>query len=142
MRRCQLILLILFGVVLTLQGCTLWQSSRPIFLFGQGEGRCRTDTDEEWASLTVAEGLIRFSGSIATATPCHHLIPAVNRCGSEILLVIQAVPEPGACPLCLGMIDYAGAIPELSPGRYRLRIKHDERVLLDLEVTIGQQRSP
>jgi len=38
-------MLIFLDVFLILQGCTVWQKPVPIFLFAQGEERCRTETE-------------------------------------------------------------------------------------------------
>ncbi len=81
--------------------------------------------------------MLRFSGRIATDTPAQHLVPVLIGQGSDLLVRIDPVPKPGASPLCLGMIDYEGAITGLGEGTVRVRIEHQERRVLDLVVTLG-----
>jgi hypothetical protein len=122
-----------------LPACSLFPPAgeRATLLFRQGESACRAEEDKEWGALAAEERALRFTGQIAADTPCQHLLPALSACGRDLLVTIEAIPQPGACPLCLGIVDYEGTILGLEPGTYRVRIHHGERTVLDLLVTLG-----
>lgn len=140
MKRAIYVGIFLFAILLLLQGCCIddicWSPS-PSLLFEQGSSDCRLEDEAESASVSFLEGILIFSGRIATATPCQHLIPSLRVCGKSILIRINAVSQPGACPLCLGMVDYEGGIDGLLPGEYHIRLVHEDRTVLELQVTVG-----
>jgi hypothetical protein len=130
----------LLSVLLLLQGCMCFDSCgapSPSLLFEQGSSDCRLEDETESVAVSVVEGVLTFSGRIATPTPCQHLIPSLTLCGNRILVRINAISQPGACPLCLGMVDYEGGIVGLSPGDYHIRLVHEDRTVLELQVAIG-----
>ena len=140
MKRASYVGSFLFSILLLLQGCMCFDSCwgpSPSLLFSQGSSDCRLEDEEENASVSFVEGVLTFSGRIATSTPCQHLIPSLKVCGKNILIRIDAVSQPGACPLCLGMVDYDGAISGLSPGEYHVRLVHEDRTVVELQITIG-----
>jgi hypothetical protein len=138
MKRWLFVLFVLLPLIL--QGCLPFEpaaNNPPYLLFAQGGSDCRFDEEAERASLSFSEGILTFSGTIATSSPCQHLIPSLTVCGKNILVKIAAIAKPGACPLCLGVVDYGGSVVGLSQGAYRVRIKHEDRTLVDLWVTIN-----
>lgn len=127
-------------VVCILQGCAIFDRGTnqvPYLLFEQGSSDCRVEDETESVAVSVVEGVLTFSGRIATPTPCQHLIPSLRVCGNRILVRINVVSQPGACPLCLGMVDYEGGIVGLSSGDYHIRLVHEDRTVLELLVAIG-----
>ena len=75
---------------------------------------------------------------MATDTPNQHLIPKLEAEGRNLTLTVQAIPKPGASPLCLGIVNYIGAIANLEEGPYRVIIMHREETMLNVKVEIGR----
>ena len=140
MKRAWWVGLFILLVPCILQGCAIFDrdiNQLPYLLFEQGSSDCRTEDETESAAVSVVEGVLTFSGRIATSTPCQHLIPSLTVCGDRILVKVDTILQPGACPLCLGMVEYDGGVASLLPGIYHITIKHEDRTLVDLWVTIN-----
>jgi hypothetical protein len=141
MKQVRYVGLFILSALFILQGCAILNrdaNQAPYLLFEQGGADCRAASETESARVSFVEGILTFSGRIATPTPCQHLIPSLNIRGNRILIRIKAISQPGACPLCLGMVKYEGGVAGLSPGTYRVFLIHEEqRTVLDLQIAIA-----
>ena len=100
-----------------------------MLLFSQGEAGCAAAEEVDQAIVTSDGGKIEIEGLIRTGPPCHHLVPSLSVTRSIIILSVDALVQPGPCPLCLGKVAYTAVITELEPGAYSVRVRHGDRTI-------------
>jgi hypothetical protein len=125
----------LVALALLLETCMLLSPPTGRLLFAQGEARCATEGDSDTATISVQQGRVQISGRILTDVPCEHLVPTLTVTSRSIRLSVTTIAKPGACPICLGAIEYRAVITDLPEGTYRLEIRHEERLISEVDVS-------
>jgi len=129
--------LALLVTCLLFQACTFLRPSAPIFLFVQQGSGCATQDDTDQATVSFDGSRMILKGTVITPTPCHHLIPDSRITANRIDVSITSIPQPGACMLCLGAIGYEAQIADLQPGTYTLRVRHHDRLLQEMRLSVS-----
>ncbi len=113
-----------------LLGCLPWGSVPRLAGFTFGEGSC--SAGEETAQASAGPGALSFSGSFAAPTPCH-ILKAELETASPHLLILRIVREETEeiCTQCIALIPYSGNIDGLTAGSWRLRVYHEDRLVLE-----------
>lgn len=127
----------LLGLAL-LSGCRhTVQIGSPTLIFRQGDMSCGTGDGE--SEIVGAVGMIRFSGAMTTPDPCHRLEAMLEHANDLLIVHITArssLKPNEFCIKCLGRATYSGEITGLRAGRYRVRILHGERQIVEREISV------
>lgn len=127
--------LALMGIVL-LEGCRENVDS-PMLSFHQGEASCGAGLDD--AQVQADTGVIKFSGRMTMPDPCHQLNATLEVRDSELIVHISVIapkPSEGFCVKCIGQAPYDGEIVNLRPRQYTVAIRHSEREIRRVRVTV------
>ena len=118
------------GCLVLLAGCLPWGITPRLAEFPFAESDC--GAGEETAQASAGPGALTFSGSYAAPTPCH-ILEAELEIPSPGLLILGIRGEDSGelCSQCLALIPYSGRITGLTAGEWRLRIYHEERLILE-----------
>ena len=119
-----------------LLGCLPWGSVPRLAGFTFGEGSC--SAGGETAQASAGPGALSFSGTFAAPTPCHRLKAVLQKIASQHQIVLSIVQEELATPCgqCLALIPYSGWIEGLGPGRWHVRVYHQDRKVLQGEFNV------
>ena len=70
-------------------------------------------------------GEISLQGPIGTRVPCYDVQGHVEQAGAEVHFTVSAVEQPvEVCAQVLATFGYRGALRELPPGSYQVRVTH------------------
>lgn len=117
---------LVYAALLTTAACgsLLDPDSRFSFSATQAAMGGRAEFAEAAAAGT---GTVRFSGTMATPSPCFRLSAGAAVSGQEIAITVTATSTLGRNELCATVVatsDYTGAVRELTPGTYRVTVFH------------------
>lgn len=127
--------LALMGIVL-LEGCRENVDS-PMLSFHQGEASCGAGLDD--AQVQADTGVIKFSGRMTMPDPCHQLNATLEVRDSELIVHISVIApkhSEGFCVKCIGQAPYDGEIVNLRYRQYTVAIRHGEREVRRVRVTV------
>lgn len=85
----------------------------------------------------VAE--VSIQGALSTPYPCYEIQGAVDQVGAQIHFTVTAERKPGICITVVAAFAYQGALRELPPGSYQVRVTHsvDDHSLQVLETSVS-----
>lgn len=113
-----------------LLGCLPWGSAPRLVEFTFTKGSC--SAGEETAQASAGPGALSFSGSFAAPTPCHILKAELETASPHLLILrIEREETEVICTQCIALIPYSGSIDGLTAGSWRLRVYHEDRLVLE-----------
>jgi hypothetical protein len=105
-------------------GCGLWSDSLELLFdyFESGSGQV---IEPSFDPSTISAGQIIFAGQLNTPVPCYRLVSDLDDNGSQLSMDIRATRSATVgCDTIVGRFIYSGAIRNLNPGTYSLRVRH------------------
>jgi hypothetical protein len=75
------------------------------------------------ATATGGAGVIDFTGTLQTPTPCYDLT-AVNQAGRSIVVTVTATDLGGICMQVITWNNYTGQLTGMVPGSYAFKVVH------------------
>ncbi|HEY0809760.1 MAG TPA: hypothetical protein VGD49_06335 [Longimicrobiales bacterium] len=116
-------LTIAFGVSILTAGCSLFSDSIELD-FDFTEQTPGQVVEPLFDPSTISSGQIIFAGQLNTPVPCYRLISELDDRGNALTLEIRATRSTSAaCGTEVGRFIYSGAIRNLNPGTYALRVR-------------------
>lgn len=77
-------------------------------------------------SIAAAGSVVLVVGGLIVGDPCHTLSATATVSGGDVVIQVRASRTPGntACFAVLATFSYSAAIGTLTPGNYRVVVKH------------------